>query len=585
MALMGLAHQNATTHALPGYYCKNKGHRPMYVPFTQVNDGVCDYAGCCDGSDEWAGVGGVKCDDRCKEIGKQWRSKDEARKKAMAAGIKRRQELVDQAKSTRKKLEGDIVIAESKVKEAELKAAQLQAALAETEKKEKGKIVKGAGGKLSALVTLAKDRVEELREALTIVRNQRDVAFARVHELEDILTTFKGEYNPNFNDDGVKRAVRSWEEYAARKDDPADDEFVLQETDLDHIVKPDGSEDGVGIHWQDWLAEEMVSEVDSCECPDLVWISSAGKTGWADFWIDGPTVYNIQAYLPGPLREWIHEKSRHLREWLAQNGMIAESESAASTGMESKTLQAARNALQLAETALSDHRSALVPLQEDLARDHGPDDVFRALKGTCISTDSGEYTYELCFMDRATQKPLAGRGGSNTHMGTFVGFDVVYVDGDDDDDDGYNAITYQPGGQDPKDTASGGRTVDGKVKRLAMKYEKGQHCWNGPVRSTTVVLSCAEKDSVMKVVEEEKCVYRMDVGSTAVCYSQGSKADAAGATVVDGVAVEDVRATERKQEKGTVGGTEKDKIAAASSKAVDASSSAVQVGDDKRDEL
>ena len=557
----------------------------MYVPFTQVNDGVCDYVSCCDGSDEWAGVGGVKCEDRCKEIGKQWRSKDEARKKAMAAGIKKRQELVDQAKSMRKKLEGEIVIAESKVKEAELKAAQLQAALAETEKKETGRIVKGSGGKLNALVTLAKDRIEELREALTVVRNQRDVALARVHELEDILTTFKGEYNPNFNDDGVKRAVRSWEEYAARKDDPADADFALQETDLDHIVRPDGSEDGVGINWHDWLAEEMVSDVDNCKCPDFTENPSSGKTGWADFWIDGPTVYNIQAYLPGFLQEWIRVYKRRLREWLMLNGMLAESDFAGSSGVESKTLQAARNALQLAETALSDHRSALVPLQEHLARDHGPDDVFRALKDTCISIDSGEYTYELCFMGRATQKPLAGRGGSNTNMGTFVGFDVVYVDGDDDDDDGYNAITYQPGREDTKGTTSGGRTADGKVKRLAMKHEKGQHCWNGPLRSTTVVLSCAEKNAVKKVVEEEKCVYRMEVGSTAVCYGQGSKADAAGATVVDGVAVEDARAAEGKQEKGTVGGTEKDKIAAASTKAVDASSSAVRVGDDKRDEL
>jgi len=56
-------------------------------------------------------------------------------------------------------------------------------------------------------------------------------------------------------------------------------------------------------------------------------------------------------------------------------------------------------------------------------------------------------------------------------------------------------------------------------------YENGQHCWNGPNRQTTVVLACAEKDEIWKVVEQEKCMYRMDVGSPAVCENGQKKAD------------------------------------------------------------
>ena len=66
---------NATI-VLPGFYCKNKGHVPGYIPFTYVNDGVCDYEVCCDGSDEWEGAGGVKCEDKCKEIGKEFKRLD-----------------------------------------------------------------------------------------------------------------------------------------------------------------------------------------------------------------------------------------------------------------------------------------------------------------------------------------------------------------------------------------------------------------------------------------------------------------------------------------------------------------------------
>ena len=55
-----------------------------------------------------------------------------------------------------------------------------------------------------------------------------------------------------------------------------------------------------------------------------------------------------------------------------------------------------------------------------------------------------------------------------------------------------------------------------------MKYENGQHCWNGPNRQTTVVLACAETDEIWKVTEQEKCMYRMDVGTPAVCQKETS---------------------------------------------------------------
>ncbi|EXK24263.1 protein kinase C substrate 80K-H [Fusarium oxysporum f. sp. melonis 26406] len=59
------------TNALPGFWCANEGHIGMYVPFLYVNDGVCDYDLCCDGSEEYKGVGGVRCENRCSEIGKE----------------------------------------------------------------------------------------------------------------------------------------------------------------------------------------------------------------------------------------------------------------------------------------------------------------------------------------------------------------------------------------------------------------------------------------------------------------------------------------------------------------------------------
>lgn len=65
----------------------------------------------------------------------------------------------------------------------------------------------------------------------------------------------------------------------------------------------------------------------------------------------------------------------------------------------------------------------------------------------------------------------------------------------------------------------------GKGERYALKHENGQHCWNGPNRSTTVILACSEENEIWKIMEEEKCVYRMEVGTPAVCEGRKKQAE------------------------------------------------------------
>lgn len=467
-----------TTIALPGFYCKNKGHQASYVPFTIVNDGVCDYEVCCDGSDEWARVGGVKCEDRCKEIGKEWRKQDEQRQKSLSSAAKKRKEIVADADKLRKEVEDRIQSLRTEIEGGEMKVKSLEADLADTERQERSKVVKGPKGlsKMGLLAQLAKDRIEELRESLIEVRSQRDTGKARIAELEEILSTFKEEYNPNFNDEGVKRAVRSWEDYAARDKTTIGDD--AHDRDLDEIAKPDG-ETGA-ITWSEWEGPEE-SDVDVRKYPigkSTLYTSNSAK------------VYQFEAYLPVPVRDWLDQKLRNLRIILVENGIIAATRS---PDGESKELEDARNALKAAQDSLNDNKNQLTSHQEDLEQDYGVDDVFRALKGQCISKDSGEYTYELCWLDKTRQK--SKKGGSQTIMGSFVSMDKLMVDDE-----------LPPDG---KGLGSG--------ERVALRYENGQHCWNGPNRSTLVVLACAEKDELWKITEEEKCVYRMEVGTPAVC--------------------------------------------------------------------
>ena len=470
----------AKNNVLPGFYCKNKGHVPGYVPFQRVNDGVCDYEQCCDGSDEWARVG-TKCEDKCKEIGKAWRKQEEERVRSQTAAAKKRKDLAAEAARLRKEIADRVETLKTQIEGQEIKVQALEARLADVEREERGRVVKKPkeGGKLGVLVQLAKDRIGDLRAALVEVRLQRDVAKARVFELEELLTKFKEEYNPNFNDEGVKRAVRSWEDYAARGKSEIGNE--ARDRDLDEIVKPD--EEHGAITWSEFEGAEEESDVDVCKLPwPLAWVHMKLTEG-------GFPVFKFEEYLPPSLRTWIDQKLRDLRLFMIENGVLAPTKN---TG-ESRELETARSELKAAQDDLEANRRQLTEHKDDLDKDYGADSVFRALKDQCIERDSGEYTYELCWLSKTTQK--SKKGGGQTNMGNFVSFGTTVAD---------------------DELPADGKGV-GSGDRITLSYENGQHCWNGPSRSTLVVLACAETSELWRVSESEKCVYRMEVGTPAVC--------------------------------------------------------------------
>lgn len=243
------------TNALPGFWCENAGHIGAYLPFVYVNDGVCDYDLCCDGSEEYAHAGGVKCEDRCDSIGKEYRKLEDARKQAKEKAAKRRRTMAKEARELRRRVEAKITSLEDELKGMQARKDELERKYHEVEQTERGKVVKtdGEGGKLGVLLSLAKNRVTELRETLDKVLDQRQDLQDRVDELEQILSKFKEEYNPNFNDEGVKTAVKAWEDYAAKVSDAEKSE--LAESDVAEIVKEDSEVSG--INWKEFEQDEV----------------------------------------------------------------------------------------------------------------------------------------------------------------------------------------------------------------------------------------------------------------------------------------------------------------------------------------
>ncbi|EFX00251.1 protein kinase c [Grosmannia clavigera kw1407] len=451
-----------TTTALPGFWCANTGHIGAYIPFAYINDGICDYELCCDGSDEYAGKGGVKCENRCAAIGKEHRRVTEERKQGLERALKRRRTLAKEARELRRQVEARVTKLKGEVVELEQKRTQLERELTEAERTERGKVVKKgkgkSGGKLSILVGLAKKRVDELRDTLDKLLDHRDDLQDKVTELESILRNLQADYNPNFNDEGVKAAVHSWEDYAAKSS--TEKEPKVHDIDIYEVLKED-SEDR-GINWKEFEAEDDT---------------------------DTDILYSFDAYLPQGVRTYIHETITSLRIWMIENGMLADN----SDANESSTVKNARSAFQAAENELSSRKRTLSENEEDLSKDYSADDILRALKDKCVSTDAGEYEYEFCWLGQAKQK--SKKGHASTGMGNYERFEIEIAD-DAERLDG-------------KSLGSGSRMV--------LKYENGQNCWNGPNRRTDIWLGCAEKEEMWRIAESEKCVYKMEVGTPIAC--------------------------------------------------------------------
>ena len=216
---------------------------------------MCDYDLCCDGTEEYTGVGGVKCPNKCDEIGKEHRRIEDERNKALEKASKKRKTMAKESRELRRRVEAKIASIKEEITALAAKRDDLQRKHDEAVAAEAGKVVKGAGtgGKLGVLVGLAKERIEELRETLQEVNDERKDLRGKVSELEGILRKFREEYNPNFNDEGVKSAVKSWEDYAAKIAGETKQE--IPDAEIRDVLSEDSQE--TGINWQEFEEGEL----------------------------------------------------------------------------------------------------------------------------------------------------------------------------------------------------------------------------------------------------------------------------------------------------------------------------------------
>ncbi|KAK0537488.1 hypothetical protein OC835_001727 [Tilletia horrida] len=473
------------------FYCANEGHIPAYILSSRVGDGVCDPE-CCDGSDE-ADNRHKSCPNVCAKIGKAHREKATKLEAIRNAGAKTRAKYISDVKRKRTVAQAEVDRLEAEVKTAQEKSTRLQEALKRAEEADQVVIQEKKASPLYG-------NLKKYQDSLKAVVGKNDELKQEIRTLTSLLDDLANNYNPNYQDMAVKGAVMAYKSWRRGQSDAGEDDETEGGGDS---TKKLTDEDPVRLNKLldegEWTSTKL-QDLHERDILELLDGTDAGK-GASD---DAGILFRIHEYLPDALVPTFEALVDTFLDLLLKTNVISSVQrkrSSTDNTAEPESVVQARNAANAAAKKLRDLERDLQTKREELALDpkkHGREGEFKALEGTCITKEVGEYTYEFCFGRSTHQKTT--KGGMSTSMGTFERFDPLNKSNEKEDE-------YY----------------------LTQLYSNGQHCWNGPARSVNVELSCGLENELIDVFEAEKCIYSMKVRTPAVCFPSIVKSGGAAA--------------------------------------------------------
>mmetsp|Transcript_15997 Transcript_15997/g.48872 ORF Transcript_15997/g.48872 Transcript_15997/m.48872 type:complete len:516 (-) Transcript_15997:77-1624(-) len=419
-----------------GFHCANKGYWTKDVdiaediPKSRVGDGVCD---CCDGSDEADGA----CTNGCEDAVKDLLAQRVAEREAKRQGWVKREEMVLKANemltvSKIPNLESELEAAKAE-HEAAIKVKEAEEALEEKERQERSESERGDGypealtalgiadadaAALVNLVVALADKAGATRELFFLITDELDDADAA--KLEAL---HEDDYGDTYDEEGD-----------APPDAPEASEYTshllkLSVEQLQRVV--------VDLALQAAAVDELVE----------LTVFESGRAAAKEL-IDGLSIGSGEG-------EYERPEARDARN--------AEDRK--------------RRAMQSAESKL---RVGIQDEEALRANDWGPDNVWLALKDSCVGTDQGQYRYEVCFYGKVTQRDK--RSNRTYKLGT-------------------NGDFVKPNPREPFS---------------AIHYKNGDRC-PGKAREAMVALTCGPENLLRDIDEPETCGYTMALETPAAC--------------------------------------------------------------------
>jgi len=317
-------------------------------------------------------------------------------------------------------------------------------------------------------------------QALKAMQEELKHRREREKALGDILEALRTGYNPNYQDMAVLEAVRGWEQLS--------EEITIQDEELgsdeDDTSSSQPTEQG---EWSGRSSEELDNDIGKLLQTDYVSLLLAHDKHIGSPITSDSILFDISSYLPDSLATTFDTVRGGILSWLPALGIAATSDdSSVETSKARDTYNKAEAALKQTKQDREDARQELSDLFDPTG--YGAEGQWKKLESLCLSTEAGDYTYEVCLFDEARQKPTAGKGGQTNSLGKFKSWN--------------NDPRVQPG--EP-------------AYYTKQHYTGGAKCWNGPNRSVTLVLKCGTENVLHVVTEPEKCEYQFAGTSPALC--------------------------------------------------------------------
>uniref|UniRef100_A0A5S6QRP4 Glucosidase 2 subunit beta n=1 Tax=Trichuris muris TaxID=70415 RepID=A0A5S6QRP4_TRIMR len=472
------------TSACPrsSFHCANLGASPMNIPSSRVNDLICD---CCDGSDEWAGR--VRCPNLCEELGRRMKAELAEKVALHREGYATRLKMVDEAKKERQekqsaleKLEAELGGLSALLEEAKAKmdeAVQLETAAknAETAAWEETRNAERAAERREEAEAAFKDldtnndnkiTVDELQSRREFDLNSDGVV--ATEEAMDLLGNVSEANADHFVNDVWQRIEHRYKTggYGEVAEDEA---HASSEAQYDVGRSFDSKEAESGSKASTEAAEEMESHVAGVvEMPEHEEPTSSPSVGS----MESPERRSTSA--DESVERW---PIREMRHTLGADHHVTFTN-------ETQALMSAADEARNKYHEILDNKATIERDIKDikalLSIDFGPDSALLPLHKECFEVKDTQYTYKLCLFDEAFQISL--NDGHRISLGRW--------------------------GKWIESSSTGVR------KQL---YENGQSCWNGPMRTTTVVMECGSDSALRSATEPSMCEYTLTFRTPAVC--------------------------------------------------------------------
>jgi len=445
------------------FYCLNKGYKPKILPSSRVNDGICD---CCDGSDEWAGplfqsgdaAPDSGCANVCMEMGKEEREERERLAKVIEEGAKMRNEMIQQGKDRKQQRQSEI---ETKKKEIEQVKVELE------EKRALKETVEAPEKEALDKIKAEEDRLKQLRE--------EEEKHLREQEALDIFDKLDA------NNDGqiTKEELTSEIKFDQNNDGIVNDEEAEFYMSGNESYQRDTFLDNGWPLMKPALTEEEANDTKENSDPipeyDGEDIDHLGSDNDDDDDDEEEEDYEDD------------EEATHVRQ-PSEPDEVAEEAPSEEPVSDKKYDDATQLLVDAADEARKEfdsvdrkHRDLerdIKHLEGVISKDYGPEEEFASLSGQCFEYTDQEYTYKMCAFDYCSQRPNS-QGGGETRLGNWEKWeDELYT---------------------------------------AQLYEHGVQCWNGPQRSTRVIMRCGLRNALVASTEPNRCEYQFIFETPALC--------------------------------------------------------------------